>query len=1039
MVKTYLKYVLKDSYGVISTTNAVFDAGERAAVTGALECPAAWDFKRSELTWASRDHEDSKTEITVVSILYPTGRTVATGHSDGTVRLWNRSSRGPNAQKKGVRRIPDRSSREWDLMDDMEYEEAEDALLEEAPVTLSGHRSAVTALAFGNGGAMLASGARDTDIVVWDVTGERGLFRLRGHTGPITALCWLEKARAIVSCSKDTLVKVWSVDNQQCLQTVVGHRSEVLCAAVALNDQSTLFTGAADGKVRVWSVDAEKSIAAVEETKRPGDAKAEEEEGLGEVGNGGNGSSNDDSDDIVRLEGVLVPPVAMAGLDGSNGKITSMCVSDEKRVFTCVVGDKVAAFYKILSDSEVEKKKRRREQRSKSKKRQKVQENSGDNKEEDEEEEEEGKDSERVEVEDRFSYLWPMRAGGKIRSVALNKKADRALLALNNNAIELYDLFITPAQEAEGGDAGDDDEEEDGNGSAGPGKTHFALAHAVTQQGHRTDVRALALTSDSSTIVSVSNGSTKIWGLHSRVCRRTVECGYGLCAAVVPGNRHVVVGTKEGTLQVVEINSGVILEEIEAHQGAVWSVATRPDGSGIVSGSADHTVKFWDFDIRKAAGRRGGAAAGGGVLSLVETATATLEDDVLAVKMSPDGRLLAVALLDNSIKVYKCGEAGELKFFLSLYGHKLPVLTIDISSDSRLLVSGSADKNIKIWGLDFGDCHKSLFAHTDSVTQVAFVPRTHYLFSVGKDGKLKYWDADKFEQVQVLDAQRGTGAACWAVAVGAAGELVVTAGHDRSIRLWERTQEQLFLEEEKERALDAQFESAIDESEAFADRNDPSRPEAEEATRKSLATVRSGEVLLEALDLAEEEAAKAAIYAGEVAAAVAAGEEPPAAPPQKNIRLLGLEEHDYILKRLAEIPASHIEQALLILPFHHVVNFLKFADRLIEEGKRVELCAQCVFFLLRVHHAQITASVELKKVVESLMRNTRRNVSEQRDLIGFNLAAMNYMKRQLELEGEIKVFDDVEQKLADLRIAGKKGKKNNKKNGKNKDMSLKVI
>ena len=38
----------------------------------------------------------------------------------------------------------------------------------------------------------------------------------------------------------------------------------------------------------------------------------------------------------------------------------------------------------------------------------------------------------------------------------------------------------------------------------------------------------------------------------------------------------------------------------------------------------------------------------------------------------------------------------SLKFFLSLYGHKLPVLSLDISSDSTLLVSGSADKNIKV-------------------------------------------------------------------------------------------------------------------------------------------------------------------------------------------------------------------------------------------------------------------------------------------------------------------------------------------------------
>ncbi|KAG6469335.1 hypothetical protein ZIOFF_074049 [Zingiber officinale] len=60
----------------------------------------------------------------------------------------------------------------------------------------------------------------------------------------------------------------------------------------------------------------------------------------------------------------------------------------------------------------------------------------------------------------------------------------------------------------------------------------------------------------------------------------------------------------------------------------------------------------------------------------------------------------------------------SLKLFISLYGHKLPVLCMDISSDGDILVSGSADKNLKIWGLDFGDCHKSIFAHADSLLQV---------------------------------------------------------------------------------------------------------------------------------------------------------------------------------------------------------------------------------------------------------------------------------------------------------------------------------
>merc|ERR1719410_94626 len=124
------------------------------------------------------------------------------------------------------------------------------------------------------------------------------------------------------------------------------------------------------------------------------------------------------------------------------------------------------------------------------------------------------------------------------------------------------------------------------------------------------------------------------------------------------------------------------------------------------------------------------------VLTLEHRRTLKMDEDVLAVKFSPDHKLLAVALLDSTVKVFF---ADSLKFFLSLYGHKLPVTSLDISSDSTLIVTGSADRNMKIWGLDFGDCHKSIFCHDDTVTGVRWLPDTHRILSCGKDGEVKMW------------------------------------------------------------------------------------------------------------------------------------------------------------------------------------------------------------------------------------------------------------------------------------------------------------
>ena len=44
-------------------------------------------------------------------------------------------------------------------------------------MTFNGHKKAVTALAFDDQGARIASGSQDTDIILWDVDGETGLFR----------------------------------------------------------------------------------------------------------------------------------------------------------------------------------------------------------------------------------------------------------------------------------------------------------------------------------------------------------------------------------------------------------------------------------------------------------------------------------------------------------------------------------------------------------------------------------------------------------------------------------------------------------------------------------------------------------------------------------------------------------------------------------------------------------------------------------------------------------------------------------------------
>ena len=135
---------------------------------------------------------------------------------------------------------------------------------------------------------------------------------------------------------------------------------------------------------------------------------------------------------------------------------------------------------------------------------------------------------------------------------------------------------------------------------------------------------------------------------------------------------------------------------------------------------------------------------------------------------------------------------------MSLYGHKMPVLCIDYSTDDTLIVSGSADKYIRVWGADFGDCHCSLLAHNGPVTQVAFVRQTHYVLSAGRDGGVKYWDIDRRLLVKEIVA---TGYDIWTLSVSSLGDMIVVGGKERLLRCFKQSKEQIFanLEEDTRR------------------------------------------------------------------------------------------------------------------------------------------------------------------------------------------------------------------------------------------------
>ncbi|CAG2164939.1 unnamed protein product [Oppiella nova] len=892
------------------------DARERLVVTGVCESAVVWDTKTGEQVLTLTDPQ-CKSQVTALAANGQTGL-VASGHSDGTIRLFDANS--------------------GDLK-----------------VTFSGHRSHVTALAFDGNGMRLASGGKDTEIVVWDVTAESGLYRMKGHKGVVTKVQFMATHELLVSSSTDTYVKFWDLQTQHCFKTLVGHRSQVWSFAV-MSDDRRLISGGSDSELKVWNI--------VHKVDDPDDFTSR----LAALKLKTTGDTNDDDneEELAEETDVLIVERVGAVMRNSTQRLIDICVDETERLLICAAKDSSVECFKLKTADEIKKSITKRLKRA-AKRHLKT---GTDDKEQDLED-----NSAHLSVQtltDEIERLEAIKtSGSKVRScdvLVLKNDIIKVCALLADNSVEMYSFKASAP-------------------------TAPDLYGGLRLQGHRTDVRAVSISSDSHSIVTVSSDAVKVWNKSSAKCVTTITEGveYSLCCVFAPGDRYVLVGTKTGKLQVFDINSAQLVHSIDASEDLlpVWSMCLAPGGQGLVTGCEDKLVKFWSFELLL------DTVSNTRSLRLECRRTLKMDEGVLCVRVSPNGKFVAASLLDSTVRLFFY---DTLKYFLSLYGHKFPVLSMDISSDSQLIATGAADKNVKIWGMDFGDCHKSVFAHDDSVTAVQFVPKTHYLFTAAKDKQMKEWDADNYEKIQVLSGHQSE---VWALAVAPNGKFAVTTSHDKTLRLWQKTSEPLVLDEEREEEREKEFDEGLFANEETVIAGE-SNTETALPSKKTVETLKGAERVIEALDVYRKELVVLREYDEKCKACAARGEPEPSRPiPNPQLMYYKTEcPHRFTLEVVKRIKWNELEETLLTLPFNYVIQLLEVLARHLERGWEVELTCRCVCFILRVNFGQIVSTPKLWPTLDQLRRLMNESVADLKDMVGVNTASLRYYHQILDSNEE---------------------------------------
>jgi WD40 repeat protein len=203
--------------------------------------------------------------------------------------------------------------------------------------------------------------------------------------------------------------------------------------------------------------------------------------------------------------------------------------------------------------------------------------------------------------------------------------------------------------------------------------------------------------------------------------------------------------------------------ELKGHTGLVYSIAFSPDGKTLATASFDETIKLWSFPEGKE-------------LQTLKGHTKA----VYCVAFNHDGTMLASSGQDKTIRLW---DAKSGKFLRELKGHGDTVSTVAFSGDGKYLASGGADKTVRLWDPQAGKEVKNLGAHKKAVYSVAFNGDGKYLASAGEDTAIKVWDVPGLKEFKSLTA-RGNIDAFTTVLFLPGGHRLLSAGFDKYLREW---------------------------------------------------------------------------------------------------------------------------------------------------------------------------------------------------------------------------------------------------------------
>lgn len=227
-----------------------------------------------------------------------------------------------------------------------------------------------------------------------------------------------------------------------------------------------------------------------------------------------------------------------------------------------------------------------------------------------------------------------------------------------------------------------------------------------------------------------------------------------------PNGRLLATPSADGTIQLWDIDAGVIVRTLLGHDGMAFVVRFDPTGRMLASGGVDGEVKLWSVETGELI-RRLGQHPNGAFALVFDLQT---------------GHLISGGN-DSNIKIWDTATGQQL---VKLDGHNGSVNALALHPGLRLLASGSLDTNVCIWDLDRCDLRHTMRGHRSSNLTVAVSPSAPVVLSGNQDATVRMWNMETGELLAELQVHAGM---LQCVDYSADGNVIASKSSDGTLRL----------------------------------------------------------------------------------------------------------------------------------------------------------------------------------------------------------------------------------------------------------------